>query len=237
MAQLEWYKKKSKDSGKGYYDIYKNYRFTSDYEVSLFLKTLNNYWKDMVEEVDKQPQKEGAVFRIRWLYAGTNYRRMVEPLDIAQYYNDGHVDYINSGRSEHYKQLEKWQKEHEKPQEEDKKPKAMNKKNVQSILTWDSCFWAHVEEALISLGKCKDARSTATDKQEAANKLDEFEGYVYGLLKDYTVSPEIFLEGSSYMRWWKEYIIFKGPSHGSRLANFMKSYGRYENGEYDFSYE
>lgn len=221
MAYLEWYKKICKNSGRGYYDCYKNEWFPRDQDVVMYIKILNNYWKDMVEEVDKQPQKEGAAFRLRWLYAGTNYRRMVEPLDIAQYYKEGGQDYINQGRSEHYKQLQKWQ-------EEDEQPKPINKRNVQSLLTIDSCFWAHVEEALTWLRKCK------AEKEEAIRRLDEFEEYVYGLLKKYSVSPEIFLE-SSYMEWWNGYTRFKGASHASRLANFMKNYVKYGDGEYDFS--
>ncbi|XP_028778652.1 senescence-associated carboxylesterase 101-like [Neltuma alba] len=230
MAQLEWYKKISKNRRTGYYDSYKNDWFPRDQDVLMFVKILNNYWKDMVEEVEKKPQKEVGVFRTRWLYAGTNYRRMVEPLDIAKYYKEGGEDYINKGRSEHYKQLQKWK-------EEDKKAESINRKNVQSILTMDSCFWAHVEEALISLRKCKAAGSSVAEKQEAMKRLEEFEEYVYGLLKNYTVSPEIFLEDSSYMRWWKDYKTFKGASYDSRLANFMKKHAAYEKGEYDFSLE
>ncbi|XP_028778651.1 senescence-associated carboxylesterase 101-like isoform X3 [Neltuma alba] len=230
MAQLEWYKKTCENRKSGYYDSYKNDRFPSDQDVVMLVKILNNYWKDMVEEGEKQPQKEGVFSRTRWLYAGTNYRRMVEPLDIAQYYKKGGQDYVNNGRSEHYKQLQKWQ-------EEDKKAKPINRKNVQSILTVDSCFWAHVEEALISLQKCKAAGSSVAEEQEATKRLEEFEEYVYGLLRSYKVSPEIFLKESSYMRWWNDYFRLKGSSHGSQLASFMKNYAMYEKGEYDFSHE
>ncbi|KAI9121382.1 hypothetical protein K1719_008415 [Acacia pycnantha] len=230
MAYLEWYKKICKNSGKGYYDCYKSEWFPRDLDVVMYVRILTNYWKDMVEEVDKQPQKEGVTFRLRWLYAGTNYRRMVEPLDIAQYYMEGKHDYINQGRSKHYKQLQKWQ-------EEDKKTEPINKRNVQSILTIDSCFWARVEEALTSLQKCKPAGSITEQKKVAIENLEKFEEYVYGLLKDYSVSPEIFLEGSSYMKWWNEYMRFKGALHDSRLANFMKNYAKYGDGEYDFSRE
>ncbi|KAI9108520.1 hypothetical protein K1719_020404 [Acacia pycnantha] len=227
MANLEWYKKKSKEKGIGYYDMFKDQTSTSDMDVTGFIRELNIYWEDMVEEAEKQPQKEGATFRTRWLYAGTNCRRMVEPLDIAGYYRDGKRDYIKEGRPEHYKQLEKWLKE-------DKKSRSIGRtKNVESILTLDSCFWAHVEEALIS---CQD-RTNEAKKLQAINSLDKFEKYVYGSLKDYAVSPEIFLEGSSFMRWWREYIGFKGASHDTEFANFMKNptnYKKYMEGAYNF---
>ena len=94
MAQLEWFKKYGKKTGLGYYDCYKNFRSIAFWHVAMFIKVMNNHWKDMVEEVEKQPQKEGMMFRTRWLYEGNSYRRMVEPLDIAQYYDEGRVDYI-----------------------------------------------------------------------------------------------------------------------------------------------
>jgi hypothetical protein len=60
---------------------------------------------------------------------------------------------------------------------------------VEVILTIDSCFWAHVEEAILACNELKVLK----DKEVLFKKWVEFEDYVYSLLKDYTVSPEIFL--------------------------------------------
>ncbi|XP_054797833.1 senescence-associated carboxylesterase 101-like isoform X2 [Prosopis cineraria] len=227
MAQMEWYKKYTKHQRIGYYDSYKADRFPRDQEIYLYVKILNNYWKGMVEEATRQPQKEGAAFRTKWLYAGTDYRRMVEPLDIAWYYRDGNRDYMNRGRSEHYKKLEMWL-------EDEKNPESRSKQNVENLLTVDSCFWAHVEEALIS---CRKWFSREGEKQEERQKLQQFENYVYGLLRKYKVSPEIFLEKCSYMSWWNQYIEIMGTSYESRLANFMRdpaNWELYAEGLYDF---
>ncbi|CBI34971.3 unnamed protein product, partial [Vitis vinifera] len=116
MAQLEWYKKKSKDLNKGYYDCFKNQGSKRDIKIEQYRGHLTIYWKDMVAQVQRKPQKEGASFRTSWLYPGTTYRRMVEPLDIAAFYREGRTDYINNGRSPHYKLLQQWY-------EEDKHPK------------------------------------------------------------------------------------------------------------------
>ncbi|KAG6719885.1 hypothetical protein I3842_03G029200 [Carya illinoinensis] len=224
MAQLEWYKKTFKDGGIGYYDSYRNGSFTSDQDVEKFKKPLTLYWEKLVDEVEKKPQKEGASFRTRWLFAGTNYRRMIEPLDIAAFYRDGHTDYLK-GRPKHYKLLEEWLND-------DKRPESIpninsKKKNVEASLTEDSCFWAHVEEARIS---CKlliqNNESSIVERQKS--KLNEFEGYVLGLLSNYAVSPEIFLPKSSFMGWWKEYeeIIDKGimgTFYSLQLTDLMKT--------------
>uniref|UniRef100_A0A2N9EP96 EDS1 EP domain-containing protein n=1 Tax=Fagus sylvatica TaxID=28930 RepID=A0A2N9EP96_FAGSY len=149
MAYLEWYKKMSKDKKTGYYDNHKNGSHTSDFDITKYKRALNNYWVEMVDEAEKRPKKEGVSFRTRWLFAGTTYRRRIEPLEIAEYYKEGHQrDYINQGRSKHYKKLEQWLNEMlEKPASG---PNYLKKQNVASNLTEDSCFWAHVEDALIS---------------------------------------------------------------------------------------
>ncbi|KAJ8549906.1 hypothetical protein K7X08_033613 [Anisodus acutangulus] len=91
MAYLEWYKKVTLNEG-GYYDSFKfsgsrsKDEVKSREEIVKHHRALTKYWKTTVDEVEKLLQKEEAAFRTRWLYAGTNYRRMVEPLDIAEYY-------------------------------------------------------------------------------------------------------------------------------------------------------
>ena len=223
MAYLEWYKKCFKEKGIGYYDSFKSGSSQSDIKVVEFKTILTHYWVDMVDEAEKKPQKEGASFRTRWLGAGTNFRRMIEPLDIAEYYKGGGQDYTKSRRPEHYKKLEQWLKE--KPASV---PNKLKKQNVASSLTEDSCFWAYVEEARIS---CKLLSSgESSDKEKELKKLLEFENYVYGLMKYYAVSPEIFLPQSSFMQWWKEYKEIMGTSYGSNLSNLMKDYDKYATG-------
>ena len=147
MTNLEWYKKVAKDNKIGYYDSYKNVSHMSDLDVVKDMKTLTCYWEELVNEAEKRPQTVGASLQTRWLFGGTNYRRMIEPLDIAEYYNKGKKDYINQGRPKHYIKSEQWLNETTKPAGV---PNDSMKQNVASILTEDSCFWAHVEEALIS---------------------------------------------------------------------------------------
>jgi hypothetical protein len=233
MAQLEWYKKKTKNLHLGYYDSYKNMNTPFDHDVVHFHKILmlTVYWEKMVEEVEMKPQKEDAAFRNRWLYGGTTYRRMVEPLAIADYYRDGGKDYVNEKRSKHFKQLEDWLMEDSKNATSD--INSTRKKNAEAILTIDSCFWAHVEEALLL---CRELK-TVKEKEETLKKLFEFEEYVYQLLKDYAISPDIFLAQSSYIRWWNEYKAIKGSSYTSALANFMNddtNFKQYAVGAYDF---
>ncbi|CAI8597051.1 unnamed protein product [Vicia faba] len=151
MAYLEWYKKETKNQQIGYYDSYKNMNTPCDHDGVEFHRKLTSYWEKMVEEVEMKPQKEGATFRTRWLYGGTTYRRMVEPLEIAEYYREGGKDYANNKRSKHFKQLSEWLME--------------DSKNATSDI--DSCFWAHVEEALLL---CMLVQGDEFEEEEGRNK-------------------------------------------------------------------
>jgi hypothetical protein len=231
MACLEWYKKDCKAKGIGYYDSYKNLYFCSDNDVTKHKKVLSNYWRKLVEDAERKPQKEGAYMRETWLYAGTNYRRMVEPLDIAEYYRqEGKRDYQTNGRSKHYILLEQWQKEH--TEKLAGAPNDKKKQNVAGSLTEDSCFWMNVEEALISCKQLKDGSNI--EKQSARERLNMFEQYVMDQINNYAVSPDIFLEKSSFMNWWKDFKEIIETSHDSPLRGFMKNcrYRQYEKGQF-----
>ena len=238
MAYLEQYKKLSKDRGIGYYDRYKLENrigmTKTDMDLLKFKKSLTCYWEEMVDQAEKRPQTVGHSLRTRSLFGGTNYRRMIEPLDIAEYYNKGLKDYINNGRSKQYIQLEQWLKETEKPSSI---PNELKKQNVVSSLTEDSCFWAHVEEALISCKLLSSEESSDEEKDSAKKELVEFEKYVFDLMKNYAVSSEIFLPGSSFMKWWGEYREITGASYSSSLTNLLKNdnnYKAYANGSLEF---
>lgn len=226
MIFLEWYKKSMVEEG-GYYDSFKNVQFQSGekiisrQEIIKHKKILERYWKRMVEEAEKMPQKEGIAFRTCWLYAGTNYRRMVEPLDIAEYYRDGKKDYRNGGRIEkfkHYLLLEKWMNE-EKP------GGCSNMRNKPVSLTEDSCFWGDVEDAVISCKVLRDGQSSIEEKALSRDYLVRFEEYVMKLIESYSVSSEIFLKGSTFRQWWLQYKEIIDPSYTSRLSMFMTNNG------------
>ncbi|KAM1565725.1 hypothetical protein ACFX1Z_044489 [Malus domestica] len=237
MANMEWYKKESKDMGIGYYDRYRNKRYASDINAEEYKKKLSNYWHDTVTEAANKPQTEGAAMRVRFLFAGTNYRRMIEPLHIAEYYKEGGKNYVEE-RPPHFVLLEQWFKEDEKKKKEKKEreerenpqmrsaSKSNSKaKSVASSLNDDSCFWVHVEEALIL---CDELASNPDAKQ----KLIEFEHYVLDTLENFAVTPDIFLPQSSFMRWWNKYKEIVGSSYSSELTDVMKrhTYRRYADG-------
>ncbi|XP_048626184.1 senescence-associated carboxylesterase 101 isoform X1 [Brassica napus] len=218
MIYFEWDKKKSKKLKMGFYDWYRTMEScpSQDKVDAQKRKTeLNEYWKELVEEVKKMPQSEKALFKTRSLLAANNYRRMVEPLDIAEYYLSGKTDYQTTGRSPHYAVLEKLFKA------ENINPDRPKNSDLSDLLTFDSCFWAKVEEAMI-----------LTKTQVVSRELMTFEEDVWEMIRKREVSPEIFLEGSSFMKWWREYKEIRAVhSPPSYFTEFMingeyKTYGQ-----------
>ncbi|KAF8028985.1 hypothetical protein BT93_E1607 [Corymbia citriodora subsp. variegata] len=219
LGSLEWYMDicRANGHGPGYYDSFKNAQERRDNGVDKYKTYLTEYWKQVVEDAEEKPQEVGAPLRKRWLFAGTNYRRIVEPLDIAEYYRRGRKDYLTRRRSNHYKLLEKWLKDYQDSERAGKTKETKDGRSVVTV-TEDSCFWAHVEEAIRS---CR-LLDRASSEQE---KLTKFEEYVMDLIGEKKVSSDIFLEKSNYMQWWKEYQ--DKVAHQSPLMDYMKA-GRYK---------
>ncbi|KFK25726.1 hypothetical protein AALP_AA8G151800, partial [Arabis alpina] len=178
MVYMEWYKKKSKKVRIGYYDRFKTQTVspTSEFDIEIKKRKeeLNDYWESVVEEVEKKPQSDISILKRRFLFSGNNYRRMIEPLDIAEYYLNGGIEYRTSGRSRHYVMMEKWFGN------ESIKAARNELSDLRDLLTFDSCFWAEVEEAMIVINQLKEVQGM---RDEAlTEKLVKFEEYMLRLI-------------------------------------------------------
>ncbi|CAL9230326.1 unnamed protein product [Arabidopsis halleri] len=231
MAYIEWYKKECRKVKIGYYDRFKTQHAFPSSEFDIKIKNhkleLNRYWKSVVEEVEKKPQSDISILKRRFIFSGNNYRRMIEPLDIAEYYLEGGKEYRTSGRSRQYVMLEKWF-----GMELIEKERCKNR-DLSDLLTFDSCFWAEVEDSLIVINQLNTTVGMSDDAREAlTRKLVKFKEYVWEMIRKREVSPEIFLEKSSFMKWWKEYKKIKGynstPSYFTEYMNTgnYESYGK-----------
>ncbi|XP_043704900.1 senescence-associated carboxylesterase 101-like isoform X6 [Telopea speciosissima] len=217
MANLEWYKKICSTKVKiGYYDCYKMKHWEMDIKAVVFKKKLTKYWKDVVDDAERKVVPLGT----RLLGGGTNYRRMVEPLDIAVYYKEGNRNYRTQGRSRHFKLLQTWLEEEERVAGHKRNS---NTREKAANLTEDSCFWADVEEAVILTKSLKNGEALRGPGESPIEKLKKFEDYVMGLINNLAVSPEIFLEESTFMQWWNEYEKIPERTHRSSLANYMEN--------------
>ncbi|KAH9304201.1 hypothetical protein KI387_008605 [Taxus chinensis] len=228
MASLEWYKGHSKANDTGYYDSFKQHSDKKDFRANLYRNSLGTFWDEIVEMVEKHELP--CIFRFlnKWINAATAYRRLVEPLDIADYSRNhkGNGSYLSEGvRPHRHFALEKWLKEKDQTRiGREKKPRTKF-----ASLTEDSCFWAHVEEACKNLSYLQQvhAQHQMAHAQQLQDNLKQFEDYVGSMIKDKSISAEVFLEGSSFMKWWQQYRDLQLESPGwqasSPLFNFIEN--------------
>ncbi|BBH00372.1 hypothetical protein Prudu_010345 [Prunus dulcis] len=204
MIYLEWYKKEAKVREIGYYDMYKNKRNINDVNAYEFKKKLSNYWQDLVEEVENKPRKKKLPYELVGLW------------EVQQYYkeNDG-KNYIEE-RPKHFILLEKWLKEEEERKVAERNRRGRQSKTVQASLKHRT--WLLLERGQPSF----------QEREQCKQKLIEFEEYVLDALKNFAVTPDIFLKYSSFMQWWKQYNKIVGSS--TQLARIMTD-GRYHDYE------
>jgi len=217
MAELEWYKERcEKQIGITYYDSFKK-NDRKDIDANLRRVKLALFWDEIIEMLEGHELPRDFQSKNKWIYAGNTYSRLVEPLDIAHYYRmyEGKGNYLSDGRPTRHKVLQKWMEEKESTRSStDKKPRTKF-----ASLTEDSCFWAHVEDAL------KDLENLKQGQHQKLESLEMFEGYMTRMINDHKISSEVFLEQSSFMVWWtdwKEHNKNQSPEWSSPLYKIME---------------
>uniref|UniRef100_A0A0D6R0R3 Fungal lipase-like domain-containing protein n=1 Tax=Araucaria cunninghamii TaxID=56994 RepID=A0A0D6R0R3_ARACU len=210
MAELEWYKKRCRDEGVGYYDSFRLQKDRKDFRANINCVRLAVFWDEIIQMLENNELPEDFPSRNKWIYSATAYRQLVEPLEIANYYRVGKHEvsghYLSTGRPHRYQILEKWLEDKVKSEKQERKPRT-----APASLTQDSCFWAYLEELRHSFEK---------NPTESIPKLKEFEKRVMHMIDVQELSSEVFLDNSSFMIWWKSELppIYK---HASCLSCFM----------------
>ncbi|GLJ48326.1 hypothetical protein SUGI_1020150 [Cryptomeria japonica] len=149
-------------------------------------------------------------YQNKWINAGTAYRRLVEPLDIADFYHlhSDRGSYLSiKNRPLYHRVLKKWPDD--KNQTRIERGRGTKKTSTKfASLTEDSRFWARVEEAdkdLTNLWREKEQTVIAHLKKS----LKDFEAYVSKMIEDKSISMEVFFEESGFMIWWKKHREFQ----------------------------
>jgi hypothetical protein len=217
MAELEWYKEVcEKRQGDTYYDSFKN-QDGKDIDANKRRVKLADFWDDIIEKVKTQKLPSDFQSQNKWINAGTTYRRLVEPLDIAYHYRPkDSINYLPDERPDRHKVLQKWMEEKEKT----RSSRGRGRRTKPASLTENSCFWAYVEEAV------KDLNNLNNGQIQKLQSLEKFERDVTTMVNALSIASDVFLEGSSFMMWWedwKEYNQQQSPGWRSSLYEIMEN--------------
>ncbi|XP_057826072.2 lipase-like PAD4 [Cryptomeria japonica] len=224
MAEVEWYKGRC-TKGSGYYDTFKQHGEKPEFHVNLARIKLRAFWDEIVEKEEKHVLPSDFRCQNKWINAGTAYRRLVEPLDIAYYYRrqKDNKSYLSDGVRPHcHIVLEKWLKE----KDQTRAGRDNKYRTKFASLTLDSCFWARIEEACQALTNLQKEQDQHQVLNASLQECLEFENYIWDIISNKSISVEVFLEQSSFMNWWKQYSSYlqlQTPQwiSSSPLFNFM----------------
>ncbi|XP_021719028.1 protein EDS1L-like isoform X2 [Chenopodium quinoa] len=189
LDMLERYQANSEVRKIGYYDAFKMQKHTEDFHNNIRRLELAGIWDEIIEMLKRNELPDEFEGNKEWIEVGTRYRRLVEPLDIANYYrhlkNEDTGSYMDKGRPSRYRYIQKW-REHVEKMKAEPVP--------------ESCFWAEVEELCIS------TRNTQ-HFENVEERVLHLERNVSLWAQNELLGKDVFLNESSFVQWWKRLPI------------------------------
>ncbi|KAL5722379.1 defense response [Ranunculus cassubicifolius] len=163
-----------------YYDAFKVQKEEEDFKANIKRLKLAGMWDEIIVMLGRYELLDDFEARKEWVDLGTTYRRLVEPLDIANYYRHGKNDdtgpYMTNGRPWRYRCTQRWQE---------------HASHMESDSCMESCILAEVEEL------CKRTF------EEGKERVLRLESDVKRWVSRGEISKEVFLAGSTFVKWWK----------------------------------
>ena len=181
LAEIENYRKIWEGHKVGYYDAFKLQKKPEDFKANVKRLELAGFWDEIIEMLKRYELPDNFEGIKEWVELGTWFRRLVEPLDIANYYrhqkNDDTGDYMTKGRPKRYRCTQRW-REHEE--------------RMKKGSSGESCFWAEVEE-LLATGITPETRERA---QKLVKQVEEW-------VEKKVIESDVFLSKTTFVEWWK----------------------------------
>ncbi|KAK1307489.1 hypothetical protein QJS10_CPA10g01703 [Acorus calamus] len=204
-AAGEWEKKKQNNQSKidgdykiskkirevGYYDAFKLQKNEVDFKANIKRAELAGHWDEIKEMLRRNELPEDFEARPHWVNLGNTYRCLVEPLDIANFYNRAKNDdsgpYMIKGRPLRYKYMQRW---FEHSQRKKQQIQVFPRRS-----SLQSCFWAFIEELCIKT-------SESNHFEEVRGIVLELENEAAGWLMDSEFCRDVLLKDSTFVKWW-----------------------------------
>ncbi|RVW21162.1 Protein EDS1 [Vitis vinifera] len=186
LRKLSKYKEKAETCGLGYYDSFKLQEKEYGFQANVSRLVLAGYWDEMMEMLKAYKLPDEFEKSHDCIRLGTDYRRTVEPLDIANFYRHAKDEetgfYVKKGtRPKRYRYIQNWLEHAEK------KPSGSRS---------ESCFWAEVEDLRI---KTRSNGSSPKIKQ----KVLQLGQNLIKWIDDESLGKDVLLENSTFVKWWK----------------------------------
>ncbi|PIN04906.1 Carboxylesterase [Handroanthus impetiginosus] len=198
LEKLQEYRTSCEIRRVGYYDAFKTQRDKTDFDANINRVELAGIWDEIIEMIKRYELPDGFEGRKEWIELGTLFRRLMEPLDIANYYghllNEDTGPYMVKARPKRYRFTQKWREHAER---------------MPVGLSSETTFWAEVEELRVKpYDRVKD-------------KVLRLEEQVLTWVGGGMLGKDVFLDESTFTKWWKT-LPFEHRS-SSCIAGLIKT--------------
>ncbi|KAK2965149.1 hypothetical protein RJ640_005312 [Escallonia rubra] len=184
LSMIQEYKASCKLRKAGYYDAFKLQKDIEDFNANVKRVELAGIWDEIIEMLKKYELPDGFEGQKEWIELGTEYRRLVEPLDIANYYrylkNEDTGSYLDMGRPKRYRFTQRWREHAER---------------MEAGSISESSFLAEVEE----LRSISNKRSF----EDMKDRILKLERQVLNWFQSNMIGEDVFLKGCTFADWWK----------------------------------
>ncbi|CAN6717881.1 unnamed protein product [Malus baccata var. baccata] len=185
----------------GYYDAFKIHKDKTDFKANLSRIELTGIWDEIIEMLKRYDLPDELEATKEWINLGTRFRRLVEPLDVANYYRHSKDEdtgpYMKTGRPKRYKCTQRWLEHDQK---------------LQTGSCGESCFWADVEE----LHKLSGNFAAVYGERERVLRVQEQVGK---WIQDGLIGTDVLLKSSTFEKWWSKLPTDLKTETISRLMN------------------
>ena len=208
LEMMRKYKENARIRRLGYYDSFKLQNEDDDFHANVSRLELAGMWDEIKEMLKEFELPDDFEKKREIIDLGTKYRRLVEPLDIANFYRHSKDKetgaYVIGGgpRPKRYRFIQRWL-------EHDEKKSFGSRK--------ESLFWADVEQLGIDIKK-------KGYLQEIEKKIQEVERNLIAWIGDGSLDDDVLLENSTFVKWWRDLP----PQHKTESDRIEKLIGEKE---------
>ncbi|XP_043687156.1 protein EDS1B-like [Telopea speciosissima] len=205
LKKLQEYKARGEMREVGYYDAFKQQMEAEDFQANVTRLELAGIWDEIIEMLKRYELPDSFEGRKEWIELGTKFRRLMEPLDIANYYRHSKDEdtgpymqpkEVRQPRPKRYRYTQRWLEYAES-------------KPVGHFS--ESCFWAEVE----------NLRIHTDDQRDRVPMLDK---NVSRWVQAGLLGRDVFFEKTTFVKWWENLPSYL--CNGTRIAALVQGEGR-----------
>ena len=188
VKNMREYKENARIRRLGYYDSFKLQQEEHDFKDNVSRLELAGIWDEINEMLKEFELPDDFEKKQDIIDLGTEYRRLVEPLDIANFYRHSKDKetgaYVIDGGPwpKRYRFIQHWLEHHKK--------KLFGSRS-------ESFFWADVEQLDIDI-KQKEYL------QEIKDRIHQLERNLIAWIGDESLDDDVLLENSTFVKWWRD---------------------------------